>query len=836
MLTLIRRKLPLFLLLLFVISTSGCSSIERLEQTYNNNLVSLNQENTIGQTFVARFDGLNGISIYLVPDNWGDGNLILSLYSDPSDHVEIINPSILPLSNINSPGYYKFSFSEQEKSTNNYYYINIEVIGDGNVKLGTGAGSTYLNGALYNDRSPQDAQMTFKLSYAPSLLGLGLINEIGIWLLFILIGLWLFLIPGWALLSLVLPGWRTSSWLVRVGFSAGVSLAAYPVLFLWTDLLGLHLGVLYAWLLPALGLMVILMNTFRRIKNSEDWTNLVAEQKTTIIRYFRSPLLVFPNLVLLLIILLIIFTRFWVVRNLDGPMWGDSYQHTMMAQLLVDNNGLFNSWEPYVELVTFTYHFGFHSLVAVFHWITKLSLPQATLWSGQIINVLAVISLYPLALRIGNNHWAGIVTILLAGLLLPLPMFYVNWGRYTQLAGQVILASLVYLTWQYLDSKSNHFRFSLLVSVLFGGLALTHYRVLSFAVLLIPVYYLLFSHKIYSREFFIRVILIVLISVLIILPWIFQLSGGDLPEILIAQVSPGNNRPVDFAQQYSEIAHLISYLPIIFWLVTPLLIFWGLWRRDKNVLFISLWWFFIFLAANPQWLRLPGAGVITNFAVFIAAYFPISLIIGASVGLIIAKIDIRRLSDTTRLRSIPTSTIKSSSIVVMLITVITLSFWGARHRIKDVQPAEFALLSRPDIMASIWIENNLDDDVRFLVNSFFAYEGSAVVGSDGGWWLPLTASRATTLPPLTYASEDSSQPNFREWTNELVAEVEEKGIENPGVLKVLADRGVTHVYIGQRQGRVNTSKPLLSIEQLLASPHYQLIYNKDRVWIFEISN
>ncbi len=65
----------------------------------------------------------------------------------------------------------------------------------------------------------------------------------------------------------------------------------------------------------------------------------------------------------------------------------------MIAQLLVDHGGLFTSWQPYAEMTTFTYHFGFHSAVAVFDWLTHMEIPKAVLWAGQILNILAVIVL-----------------------------------------------------------------------------------------------------------------------------------------------------------------------------------------------------------------------------------------------------------------------------------------------------------------------------------------------------------------------------------------------------------------------------------------------------------
>jgi hypothetical protein len=163
-----------------------------------------------------------------------------------------------------------------------------------------------------------------------------------------------------------------------------------------------------------------------------------------------------------------------------------------------------------------------------------------------------------------------------------------------------------------------------------------------------------------------------------------------------------------------------------------------------------------------------------------------------------------------------------------------VGIWGARARLNDLQVVSSVLATRPDIRAAEWIQENTPQDARFLVNSFFAYNDSAIVGSDGGWWLPLLAQRQTTLPPLTYSSERGPRPDYVGWINALAGEIQNKGIAHPNVLAFLRARGITYVYIGQRQGRVNYGGPyVLEPEQLLASPNFRLVYRQDRVWIFK---
>jgi hypothetical protein len=53
------------------------------------------------------------------------------------------------------------------------------------------------------------------------------------------------------------------------------------------------------------------------------------------------------------------------------------------------------------------------------------------------------------------------------------------------------------------------------------------------------------------------------------------------------------------------------------------------------------------------------------------------------------------------------------------------------------------------------------------------------------------------------------------------------------VIAMLKERGVTHVYIGQQQGSVNSPGALLDPAQLLSDSRFRLIYHQDRVYIFE---
>ena len=174
--------------------------------------------------------------------------------------------------------------------------------------------------------------------------------------------------------------------------------------------------------------------------------------------------------------------------------------------------------------------------------------------------------------------------------------------------------------------------------------------------------------------------------------------------------------------------------------------------------------------------------------------------------------------------------------VALGLMVIVISFWGTLQRYRDVDPLKFALAAAPDIQAAAWIKENVSTEALFLVNSFFAFNDSVVVGSDGGWWLPITADRQTTLPPITYNFEMEPFPDYSKWVQIPTRMIEAHGITHPTTVETLKEYGVTHIYIGQQQGSVNYSGPLrLNPVELSKDSHFNPIYQQDCVWIFEFS-
>ena len=762
---------------------------------------SIEPGHPIGQTFVARHGGLSGIEFYLLPGNSLPLSLTVHLRADSQTQVDLATAS-LSLQPGSAPGFYRFGLPPLDTSHGHYYYAFVEASQPG-LMIGMERGTAYLDGAAYLDHQPLDAQTGFRLVYAPTLMLRDFAGAALGWLGLLIVAAALFIVPGFAVLTWTLSGTRLS-WAEMLGLAAGVSMAIYALLFLWTGLVGLNLGALYAWIPFSLGTAGLLWRIW--INRSRHGVHLT--------RRPSLPKLQWADLALVVVLVLVFAVRLLVVRTLAAPMWADSYHHTMITQLLSDNGGLFESWGPYASVDSFTYHFGFHSAASVLLWLTRLPASDATLLTGQLVNGFAVLAIYPLALRVTRSRWGATWAVLLAGLLSPMPMFYVNWGRYTQLAGQVLLPAAVWLTWEAIETPKHRWPVMLLAAIAVAGLALTHYRVLVF----FAAFGLALLLSKLRRDTLLRLFSIAALTCLLALPWIVNSVKGQLVPIVGYYVTTSPTQAHPFIWQYNAVGRLDTFLAPGLWLAMIAGLVVGLWRRQRSILLTGLWWAFVLIATNPAWLGLPGTGVVTNFALVIAAYIPASLL---------SAVLLATLSESAKKWRIAGP--------VLALALMALAIWAIPERMADIEPQKHALVTHPDLRAADWIAENTPPDSRFLINFTYGIGRATILGTDGGWWLPMLAGRENAIPPLQAASEVGRDSELFAQVNLLAQALEERDLDDPTVLDLLEQQHFTHVMLGQQQGNVfNVDGKIIDPRELQSSDHYQLVYRQDRVWVFEV--
>lgn len=673
----------------------------------------------------------------------------------------------------------------------------------------------------------------------------------------------LFLLPGLALLRLLWPQRLEPA--ERWALAPGLSAIAAPLLML-ASIFGVHWNGVLSWLV----LIVCGAVAFwpRREKNQEPRTKGATLSGGSWFSSEQYRLL----LALLGVTLVAMLVRLFAVRDLPGGMFGDSYHHTMIAQLLVDHGGLFRSWQPYAPLETFTYHYGFHSNVAWLSLLSGVPVEKTLLVVGQIENGLIVPLVFVFAKRITGNTRAGLWAGALAAFASTLPAYYVNWGRYTQLAGQTILPAACVVWMALLDQatgdgkndsgrgeegvrgRQSHttssfiihpssfilsrrwtsvvFRFAVLAALATAGLIVTHYRVAVFAGCFVVAYglYRCFSPPRSSRKLLQLMGVTAaagMLGVAIALPWLLRIREGTLLRIADNLVSqnigagetnnlPGFNELIGFF-----FGRIIVALAIVG--ITALLV-----RRDWRGLVLLLWPALVLLAANPYLLGLTGAGILTNFAVLIAAYLMLAPLagIGADTLFVLAE----RFVYTPLLGGSSRGNLLAPT--VSLVGALALMLYGLSWQRNIVDPS-YQVLTEADAEAAQWVAREIPPGAKIFVNGFPAY-GSLVVGSDGGWWLPLLSGHQTNVPPVTYGSE-ATRPGFMTAVRDLNRDFRATTLAAPDAPARLRAAGYSYLYDGPTAAKLPAGiSELITPEVLQNVAGYEVVYRKGGVTIWKV--
>ncbi len=622
----------------------------------------------------------------------------------------------------------------------------------------------------------------------------------------IIAALALYSLPGLALLRWLGPSDLTFA--ERACLALSLSPAIPPLLLLFSEPLGMRWGPLSAWGILTLCVLLAL------------WPRTGAP-------WLRRPTLALQpsDGALLAITLAALITRLYAARDLAAGQFGDSYHHTMIAQLFVDHGGLFRSWLPYTPLSTFTYHFGFHGSAAWLHWLSGVPVTQSVVLTGQIMSALAAPLAYVFTLRLFGSQRAALGAAFAAGMLSMFPAYYVNWGRYTQLAGQMVLPATC-VAWMLLldravalDVRPQALLRPLALAVIAtAGTALNHYRIGVFAALFVLVYagYLLIT-RVRSPRALVRLsscgALAGTGAVLLTLPWLLRIREGALLRLAgyylstSTDISNGYSAP-DMARALANGIGWLAVLGLLALLV----------GRHWQALVLVGWTGLAWLVANPHLLGLTGSGIISNFAVVVAAYLVLAPLAGAGIAALISGIG--RLTQPWP---------RAATALPIALGAMLLA-GGTFIQVRMVDPA-FGLYTHADEQAVAWIRAETPADAKFFVNSFPAFGDTVYAGSDGGWWLTLMAGRTTNLEPMALGFEAAATTGYYQTVLDRNRMVLEHPIDSPAAVEALRAGGYTYLYDGPA---ANPPGEYLDPAQLNDSALYEQVYSQHGVTIWRV--
>ncbi len=173
----------------------------------------------------------------------------------------------------------------------------------------------------------------------------------------------------------------------------------------------------------------------------------------------------------------LLVVRFHATWGWCVPPGFDTAQHTMIVQLLLDHHGLFKSWAPYNDAETFTYHFGFHAVTALFAWMSGLDAATSVSIMARVLGAAAAAALFALVRLWTRSAWGGVFAVVF-WLLYTRDLYPFDYnGRSTLLAGLTVLAGALVLLSSYLcPGPAKKAPLGLLCAVSAGGLVLAQYK------------------------------------------------------------------------------------------------------------------------------------------------------------------------------------------------------------------------------------------------------------------------------------------------------------------------------------------------------------------------
>jgi hypothetical protein len=648
-------------------------------------------------------------------------------------------------------------------------------------------------------------------------------------------------LPGLALATLLLPAPRFRL-LDRALAAPALTLALLALLTLWATTLGLRLGPGSAHLLLLAALAVLV---------ARGWQTWSAS--TASLRRDGAPLAAFLGLFTIAVAL-----RLWSTRDILPTLGADTYHHTLIALLLVQQGGVPESYAPYAPIDSFAYHFGFHSLAAWLHWWSGTNVGELVGLTGHLVNAAVAFAVAFFVRRATGETTTAFLAAWLVALLAVFPAYLVNWGRFTQAAGLLLLPVAAALCLDAMglavgarrqdtlgaagplrpdttdcSRRSDRWRIVAAAAIAIGGLFLVHYRLAATLLLLFGVWLTMLSvwrllgssrkdltfkpaavvpgARVAPWSWLtVRGVLLPLLgAALLTVPWLWRLPGA----LSLGLGAQAGEYGADYfgLERLGSAAAQPTNLPLLLLAAVGFVLVWK--QRAWVILGLGLWAFVQVALANPYWwpVRLPVLGRVDLVTVLVGLCFPLA--VGAAIALA-AGLRAGHLRSARATWMVAGAAAGVSTLV------------GAWQLQTLVTPAN-ALVREADVAAAAWLRAQTPVDARLAVTSVLVpWAPDYVVGIDGGYWLPLLAARPTTVLPMLYAGERGVDSHA---VGQMVA-VARALRDAPGApetVQLLQAAGVQYVYHSGHPG----TPPL---DGVLASGRYPVVYERDGVRVLAV--
>ena len=523
----------------------------------------------------------------------------------------------------------------------------------------------------------------------------------------------------------------------------------------------------------------------------------------------------------LAIFALVVFNRLWMAHLYPFPAWSDSLHHALLTQITAHSGQLPTTLEPFAPINLEVYHLGLYALSGSVEILTGVPSHMALLWTSQFLNALGVIGVF-LVLDGKVGRKAALVGSLVVGVFSMQPAWYINWGRFTQVASQAILLVGWFITWEALrawvqSETLPKFTLAAAAALLNAGIFTLHFRVTGFylPLLLLSTAWELFQavRANHARRLLAGFAVMGAFSVLLVLPVLLDslrayLQNAAATAAAAAAVANTGRDLSYFQSTRAEDLYLIGLQPWLLVLVgiSTLII---LARRSGMGILVLLWVVMLWLEGHAYLLNIEVLAFTNYSAIIIMYYLPASLLIGIGVHELFAWF----------------SRLDTPAILQPLLAILLTAAVFSSHIHTQAIERHRHFVTPADLPAMDWIKANTPEDALFAVNTYLWLK-TAAHGIDGGYWIPYLTGRQTTASNMLYPyAEKSYQQTILQLSQEVVRQ--QHGAIN---LKTLCSYGIDYIYLGANSSPFEAFNPAL----IAAAPGAQLQYDAGGVKIFKI--
>lgn len=653
-------------------------------------------------------------------------------------------------------------------------------------------------------------------------------ESLSILILSALLAIVLLVLPGFALLRMCVPA-RELGFISRLTLAPGVTTALSVLLFAWGKLFGLKLGPVTPWLMTTFAVLSLLV-----VRRQGTWR---LANRISCRRLRRVPIgdwLAGAALVAVLAVLLIVrlnSTRGWVV-----PPGMDSPHHTVIVQLLLEHHGLFDSWAPYSDAETFTYHFGFHAVTALFAWMSGSDAVFAVIVMARVMGVCAVAALFALVRLWTRSSWGGVFAAAFWGLYSRQLNFFDFGGRWALLAGLTVLASALVLLSLFLraEGPSKKWQLGLLCVTAAAGLVLTHYKT---AVIFAVLATVLFCSRCIAAmldphphrrgriiQISCRALAIVVATSLLVAPHlsaVMETKTGQYLNRILFEVRPPDSAAIGSLSANARELLLSRFASLELAIALAILGGLGILLRRREALWFVIGWAAVFVVMKPTLIGIHRAGLIDATYWTYAVPSAIAALAGLAVGLVCEAVG--------RPRNLAWNS-------ALFVGALMLSGWSA-IRLPPVPEASRLVLSQ-DLPAMHWIKANVPENEKIAGRGILHH--AFVLEFDAMMWVPYFTRHLTNH---TFAGGLEKTPIARlEKAKSFTAELYTRDMSTPESAAWMQEQGYRWFYSGANAPAVHAVTPSERMErdrkklldQMARNPALELILAEGAARLYRV--